>query len=58
MEQAGLHCFLRSGSLAIWCDLIPTERGEEDLCVACTHSRDVSTEGPAMCQRGLENPAQ
>lgn len=58
MGLAGLHCSLRSGLLAIWCDSIPTERGKEDSCVACTHSRDVSTEGTAVCQGGLENPAQ
>lgn len=58
MGQAGLHCSLHSGSLAIRCDPVPTKRGEEDSCVVCTHSRDVSMEGPAMCQRGLENPAQ
>lgn len=56
MGQAGLRCSLRSGSLAIWCDPVPTKRGEEDSSPSL--SRDVSMEGPAMCQRGLENPAQ
>lgn len=58
MGQAGLHCSLRSGLLAFWCDSVPAERGRADSCVACTHSRDVSTEGTAVCRGGVENPVQ